>query len=312
MKINRNQNKNLCFNFFKKQFLEKNISKKQKMSDDFASLLVEFLKNSFGFILPILLVSNCFFFLLYKLVNNICFIDFGWAVNHFLVGIFYYCFNASYNYIEGPIFFVFLFIWSFRLAYHLSKRICREFKDPRYEMVFANFSINRNILYFIQFELQAFLAVLTSCCLFFVFRENKIKDDFGEFFENWNYVLGLILVIMGIIGEAVSDYQLETFKNTLYGVVGEGTNNVKKVCEEGLWRYSRHPNLFFEFCIWFGFGLAGIRGPGDCLALISPVALFVVVNFLSVPITEKHMSKSRPYWSDYVNRTNKYFPFFKI
>lgn len=280
------------------------------MSSDFGSLLVDFLKNTFGFILPILLGSNAFFYLMFRCSKNITYIDFGWAVNHFLVGIFYYCLNESYNYIEGGIFFVFLFIWSFRLAYHLSKRICREFSDPRYEMVFSEYSINRNVLYFIQFELQAFLGALTSCSLYFVFRENKITSDVGEFFKNWNYFLGILLVIIGIIGEAISDYQLEAFKSTFYGSGGD--KSVKKVCEDGLWKYSRHPNLFFEFCIWLGFGLAGIREAGDILGLISPVSLFIVVNFLSVPITETHMSKSRPYWQEYIGRTNKYWPFFKF
>ena len=280
------------------------------MSDDFGSLFVDFLKNTFGFVLPIMLGSNCMFFALFKFSNNICYIDFGWAVNHFVVGIFYYCLNRCFNYIEGGIFFVFLFIWSFRLAYHLSKRICKEFNDPRYEMIFAEYTVNRNILYFIQFELQALLTCLTSCCLYFIFRDNRVSSDLGEFFEYWNYVLGIILVIIGIIGEAISDYQLENFKNTFYG--GGGDKSVKKVCEEGLWKYSRHPNLFFEFCIWVGFGLSGIREAGDLLSLISPASLFIVVNFLSVPITEKHMSKSRPYWPDYLLRTNKYFPFFKI
>lgn len=278
---------------------------------EFGPLLVEFIKNTLGFILPILLGSNAFFYLMFRVSKNITYIDFGWAVNHFIVGLFYYCYNESYNYIEGGIFFVILFIWSFRLAYHLSKRICREYSDPRYEMVFAEYSVNRNVLYFIQFELQAFLCALTSCSLFFVFRDNKVQSDFAVFFENWNYVLGVVLVIIGIIGESVSDYQLENFKNTFYGS-GNGDKSVKKVCEEGLWKNSRHPNLFFEFCIWLGFGLAGIREAGDLLGLISPLSLFLVVNFLSVPITEKHMSKSRPYWPDYVARTNKYWPFFKV
>lgn len=279
------------------------------MSNDSAAILVDFLKNTFGFVLPILLGCNCFFYFMFRCSKNITYIDFGWAVNHFIVGLFYYCFNECYHYIEGNIFFVILFIWSFRLAYHLSKRICREFSDPRYEMVFSEYTINRNILYFIQFELQAFLTALTSSCLYFIFRDNKLTDNFGEFFENWNYILGFLLVIIGIIGESISDYQLEAFKNTFYA---GGDKSVKKVCEEGLWKYSRHPNLFFEFCIWLAFAISGIREPIAIIGLISPFSLFFVVNFLSVPITEKHMSKSRPYWPDYVQRTNKYWPFFKI
>lgn len=280
------------------------------MSAEFTFILVEFLKNTFGFILPIMLFSNIFFFLLFKCSNNICYIDFGWAVNHFIVGIFYFCLNGCSSYIEGIIFFIVLFVWSFRLAYHLSKRICKEFSDPRYEMIFSQYSINKNVIYLIQFELQAFLTSLTSCSLFFVFRDNEVEEDFGEFFEYWNYVLGVLLVIIGIIGEAISDSQLENFKILITSEGGD--KSIKKVCESGLWKYSRHPNLFFEFCIWLGFALAGIRQTENLLALISPASLFIVVNFLSVPITEKYMSKSRPYWQDYVNRTNKYFPLFKF
>lgn len=174
-------------------------------------------------------------------------------------------------------------------------------------MIFAQYTINPNIIYLIQFELQALLAVFSSCSLYFIFKENDVENG-ADFFSEWNNILGGIIIIISIIGEACSDYQLEEFKKN----ISLNGSTAKKVCEDGFWKYSRHPNLFFEFGIWIGFAIAAIKKTEFLLGMISPLTLFIIVNFLSLPITEKHMAKSRPYWEDYCSRTNRYFPFFKL
>ena len=64
--------------------------------------------------------------------------------------------------------------------------------------------------------------------------------------------------------------------------------------EEGLWTYSRHPNLFFELVTWFGFALAGVNDEYiDILGFLGPILLWAIMKFLSIPVSVKHMIKTR-------------------
>jgi len=63
----------------------------------------------------------------------------------------------------------------------------------------------------------------------------------------------------------------------------------------GLWKFSRHPNLFFELITWIGFSIIGINNQiAEFIGFLSPVFLWMVMNFLTIPITEKTMAKNRP------------------
>lgn len=63
--------------------------------------------------------------------------------------------------------------------------------------------------------------------------------------------------------------------------------------ESGLWRKSRHPNLFFDLVTWFCFAMGGIYDWISICGLIGPIILFCVMEFLTTPLTEAHMKKRR-------------------
>lgn len=80
--------------------------------------------------------------------------------------------------------------------------------------------------------------------------------------------------------------------------------------ERGLWKKSRHPNLFFDLVTWTSLAFAAIRQPSDAVALIGPVSLYLVMDKLTTPITERLMKKKRgDAFVEYQKRTNKFFPF---
>lgn len=275
---------------------------------DFLTPLVkEFLSQTFTKALPLLAGSNLLFYTCYKLSNNVTFIDVGWAINHLLVGSYYFSKNNALSSWQGKLLFGLLSLYSIRLGGYLFKRVLNGVSDPRYELLTKKHK-NKTYIYFVHFQIQAFLTALTSSTLFFTFRNVNSLTGFS-----WNLLLGGLLVIMGIIGEYAADNQLENFKKNKKKVEIKDEKN-KILFQEGLWRFSRHPNLFFEFCIWAGFGVLGFRDNGKALAMLGPIILMLVVGGLSVPVTEKLMKTSRDEktWNEYVKNTNKFFPFFKI
>lgn len=82
--------------------------------------------------------------------------------------------------------------------------------------------------------------------------------------------------------------------------------------ETGLWKKSRHPNLFFDLVTWFCFTLAAISADNlySLFSFVGPVALFLVMDLLTTPLTDGYMKKKRGEAYDlYCQRTNKYLPF---
>jgi steroid 5-alpha reductase family enzyme len=80
------------------------------------------------------------------------------------------------------------------------------------------------------------------------------------------------------------------------------------VLDTGLWRYSRHPNYFGEFCVWWGFWLVAL-GAGGWWTVLSPVLMTVLLLRISgVALLERDIGERRPAYRDYMTRTNAFFP----
>ena len=76
----------------------------------------------------------------------------------------------------------------------------------------------------------------------------------------------------------------------------------------GLWRYTRHPNYFGEFCVWWGFFLIALAG-GGWWTIVSPLLMSVLLMKVSgVTLLEKDIGERRPEYCDYKARTNAFFP----
>ena len=92
--------------------------------------------------------------------------------------------------------------------------------------------------------------------------------------------------VMGVIGETVADRQLLAFKRD--------PAHRGRTCRAGLWRYSRHPNYFFEWVLWCGFGAFGLTGPLGWLGLAAPfLILFTILFETGIPPTEAQALASR-------------------
>lgn len=118
----------------------------------------------------------------------------------------------------------------------------------------------------------------------------------------WNLLdlLGIIVFFVGLFFESVGDWQLASFK--------KDPNNSGKVLNRGLWRYTRHPNYFGDFCVWWGlFLIAAAGGAGWTIA--SPLIMSVLLMKVSgVTLLESTIVDRRPDYVAYISCTNAFFP----
>jgi steroid 5-alpha reductase family enzyme len=119
-------------------------------------------------------------------------------------------------------------------------------------------------------------------------------------------VLAALVLLLAVVGEAMADIQLQRFKSL--------PANAGKVCDIGLWSWSRHPNYFFEWLAWCAWPLMALdvsgRWPWGALALLAPIQMFVLLRFVSgVPPNEVAMAKSRgAAFAAYQARVGAFFP----
>lgn len=113
--------------------------------------------------------------------------------------------------------------------------------------------------------------------------------------------LGALLWCLGFFFEAVGDAQLARFK--------ADSANRGKVMDRGLWRYTRHPNYFGDFCVWWGLYLVALSAPGTWWTAVGPALMaFMLMRVSGVPMLERSIAKRRPDYEEYARRTSSFFP----
>lgn len=189
-------------------------------------------------------------------------------------------------------------IWGLRLSIYLGKRNWRAGEDPRYgqwrQKSGERFWI---VSLFKVFLLQAVFLGVISIVLQYG-QSAPIPDRFSGL-----DILGILVWAIGFLFEAVGNWQLARFKSN--------PANKGRVMDRGLWSYSRHPNYFGEFLIWWGFFLITLSTPGSWWTVISPlVVTAVLLKMTGIPLTEAATVKTRPGYEDYIKRTSAFVPWF--
>jgi steroid 5-alpha reductase family enzyme len=184
-------------------------------------------------------------------------------------------------------------LWSLRLSGYLAARNWGAPEDHRYRAIRARNQpgFAWKSLYLV-FGLQAVLAWMISAPLAAALFSGRPAGPLD--------VAGAALVVFGLGFEAVADFQLARFK--------AAPRNSGRVMDRGLWRYSRHPNYFGEFCVWWGFWLIA-AGAGAWWTAFSPLLMSLLLLRVSgVALLEKDIGQRRPAYANYVLRTNAFFP----
>jgi steroid 5-alpha reductase family enzyme len=174
-----------------------------------------------------------------------------------------------------------MMLWSARLAIHLWRRVGKhlEQEDGRYAALRERWGerADRRMFWFFQFQGLTNVALSVPIVLACNHR------DPGFHLLEWAAV-GLWLVALG--GESLADAQLRHIKAS--------PANRGLVMDRGLWRYSRHPNYFFEWLIWCSFALFALTAPYGWVALLSPaLMLWFLLRVTGIPATEEQSLRSR-------------------
>lgn len=191
-------------------------------------------------------------------------------------------------------------LWSLRLGVHIAQRNLVNDDDPRYAALAREWGAEASTRMFWLLQKQALVTIPLALSVFLA-AQNPVLE------LRLQNVLALLIAVIAIIGEGIADRQLQHFKSR-----SPATNGI---CDYGLWRWSRHPNYFFEWLGWLAYPLFAIdlsgSHPWGWLALGGPVCMYWLLRHVSgIPPLEKHLLQSRgTAYRVYQARTNAFFPF---
>ena len=185
-------------------------------------------------------------------------------------------------------------IWGVRLAWHIHGRNKGKAEDYRYlawRKEWGKWFYVRS--YFQVYLLQgAFLFLIVLPVLLI---NKNAGGDLGLL-----DALGVLAWLVGFFFETVGDAQLARFiKNPA---------NKGKLMQDGLWRYTRHPNYFGEVTQWWGLWLIALAVPYGALGIIGPITITsLILKVSGIPMLEKKMEEN-PEFAEYKKRTSVFIP----
>lgn len=226
------------------------------------------------------------------LKKDVSIVDSLWSL-FFLVAAIVFAIDAQPLSTRGWLVLALVAIWAGRLAVYITARNWGEDEDYRYRKIRQNNEpgFAYKSLY-IVFGLQGLLAGIIALPLYAAISSGNEL--------NWIDLAAVVVWLTGFVFEAGGDYQLARFKRDEGSAGG--------VLDTGLWRYTRHPNYFGDFCIWWAFYLFALAS-GGWWSVVSPLLMsFLLLKVSGVAMLEKTISDRRPGYAAYVARTNAFFP----
>jgi steroid 5-alpha reductase family enzyme len=244
----------------------------------------------------ILLAAAILLWLVSLQKRDVSIVDSFWSLMILLSGLVFFISTEQLGE-RSYLVFTLAVIWAIRLSAYISWRNRGKPEDFRYQQIRANNEpyFNYKSLY-IVFGLQAVLAWIVSLPLLSAIDSQGSSDS--DLY--WLDYLALALWLFGMFFEVIGDAQLARFK--------ADAANKGKVMAQGLWRYTRHPNYFGEFCIWWAFFIFALAA-GYWWSIISPVLMSLLLLKVSgVSLLEKDIHERRPAYAQYRQRTSAFFP----
>lgn len=259
--------------------------------------------SSLGALVVYCLVSCCVIMALvwlwsYK-IKNAGVVDIFWSYNFPVIAIILYWFAPGYE-PRKILICTMAVVAGLRLGTHLAIRIVKHLREeePRYAQIRKEWGKNAEPKMFGFFQMQAVSNVLLAIP-FFIVTLNASPEILGIEYT------GAVLWVISVAGEAIADQQLANFKNN--------PSNKGKVCDTGLWAYSRHPNYFFEWLIWVSYFVFALGSPYGYIAIISPaIILYLLLKVTGIPTTEAQSLRSKgDAFKKYQEQVSVFVPWFR-
>jgi steroid 5-alpha reductase family enzyme len=229
--------------------------------------------------------------------GNAGIVDVTWTWGVGALGLCFATFVADGDTWRRAIIAVLTAVWSLRLGGHLLVRVMSHSEDGRYKQLKADWGEAAQSRMFWFFQSQAIGAVVFAVPML-------VAGSASSPLNLWDCV-GIAIGSAALVGEWIADHQLAQFK--------ADSSNKGKVCEIGLWHYSRHPNYFFEWLYWWSYVALAATTPWGWLTIAAPLAmLYLFIYVTGIPPAEKQSLASRgEAYREYQRTTNAFFPWFR-
>ena len=230
-------------------------------------------------------------------LRNASVVDPGWAGGLALLGVIYAAMGGGYP-LRTVLIASMALLWGLRLAFYLLfTRVIGHPEEGRYVQLRREWGGNLPLKFLLFFQFQALLCVFLATPFLVASLNRQPRLSLPEY-------VGTALWFVALIGEIVADSQLQAFKSD--------PANRGRTCRVGLWKYSRHPNYFFEWLIWVAFALFAMGSPYGYIALASPaLMLFFLFRVTGIPATEAQALRTKGEdYRQYQQTTSVFVPWF--
>jgi steroid 5-alpha reductase family enzyme len=247
--------------------------------------------NTYILLALLLLTYMTFWFIvsIIKKRNDVA--DIAWGLGFVLVAWASYLFTNSD--IKPVVVNVLISIWGLRLAFHIYKRNVNKPEDSRYQAWRKEWDY-----FYIRSFFQVF--ILQGVLLFMIIQPAIFINLYSNNTISLTDYIGIVVWLIGFYFESRGDSQLKAFISN--------PQNKGKIMNEGLWKYTRHPNYFGEVTMWWGIFLLALSTPNGYLTIIGPLTITILILFVSgVPLLEKKY-EGRPDFEEYKRKTSMFIP----
>lgn len=238
-------------------------------------------------------------YFLARLINNYGTVDIAWAYAFTALATFYALEGSGWT-VRRALVGAMVGLWSLRLGSRLVRRVAGRHpeEDARYRQLRLEWKHNFTSRMFGCVQLRAISVVCLGLPFLLASQNPTHKLHPLE-------TAGLILWLLALTGEGLADTQLDAFNRN--------PANAGRVCDVGLWRYSRHPNYFFEWLVWVAFFVFASASPWGWMTIVSPLTiLFLLLRVTGIPLAEKQCLQSKgDAYRRYQITTHAFIPWFR-